>query len=198
MRRRGRSASAASRLFRDRTSMASAAEQMAANLSLANFAKATDLKKRLWFTLGALIVFRLLSFVPLPGIDPRALEHPVRQHPRRRARFLQHVLGRRPRADEPDRARRDALHHRLDRRAARHLDVADARRRSRRKARAAARSSTNIPATAPSSCCAIQGYFIAVGLEGWGAGRQRLGGARSGHDVPHHHRRSAWSAAPCS
>jgi preprotein translocase subunit SecY len=53
--------------------MASAAESMASNLSLANFAKATDLKKRLWFTLGALIVFRLLSFVPLPGIDPRAL-----------------------------------------------------------------------------------------------------------------------------
>jgi preprotein translocase subunit SecY len=42
-------------------------------LSLANFSKATDLKKRLWFTLGALIVFRLLSFVPLPGIDPHAL-----------------------------------------------------------------------------------------------------------------------------
>src|SRR5918997_6352081 len=53
--------------------MASAAEQMAANLSLANFAKATDLKKRLWFTLGALVIFRLLSFIPLPGIDPRAL-----------------------------------------------------------------------------------------------------------------------------
>jgi preprotein translocase subunit SecY len=53
--------------------MASAAEQMAANVSLAQFAKATELKKRLWFTLGALIVFRLLSFVPLPGIDPRAL-----------------------------------------------------------------------------------------------------------------------------
>ncbi|MBV9884896.1 MAG: preprotein translocase subunit SecY [Sphingomonadaceae bacterium] len=53
--------------------MASAAEQMASNISLASFAKATDLKKRLWFTLGALIVFRLLSFVPLPGIDPRAL-----------------------------------------------------------------------------------------------------------------------------
>ena len=53
--------------------MATAAEQMASSLSLANFAKATDLKKRLWFTLGALVVFRLLSFVPLPGIDPRAL-----------------------------------------------------------------------------------------------------------------------------
>ena len=53
--------------------MASAAEQMASNISLANFAKATDLKKRLWFTLGALIVFRLLSFIPLPGVDPRIL-----------------------------------------------------------------------------------------------------------------------------
>ncbi len=53
--------------------MASAAETMAANLSFANFSKATELKKRLWFTLGALIVFRLVSFVPLPGIDPTAL-----------------------------------------------------------------------------------------------------------------------------
>jgi preprotein translocase subunit SecY len=53
--------------------MASQAEQLAANISLANFAKATDLKKRLWFTIGALIIFRLLSYVPLPGIDPRAL-----------------------------------------------------------------------------------------------------------------------------
>ena len=46
---------------------------MAGNLSLASFSKATELKKRLWFTLGALIVFRLLSFVPLPGIDPTSL-----------------------------------------------------------------------------------------------------------------------------
>ncbi|MBX3561313.1 MAG: preprotein translocase subunit SecY [Sphingomonas sp.] len=53
--------------------MASTADQMVANLNLANFAKATELKKRLWFTLGALVVFRLLSFVPLPGIDPRSL-----------------------------------------------------------------------------------------------------------------------------
>jgi preprotein translocase subunit SecY len=53
--------------------MASAAEQMASSISLAKFAQATDLKKRLWFTIGALIVFRLLSYVPLPGIDPTAL-----------------------------------------------------------------------------------------------------------------------------
>ncbi len=53
--------------------MASAAEQLAANISLSTFAKATELKKRLWFTLGALVLFRFLSFVPLPGIDPRAM-----------------------------------------------------------------------------------------------------------------------------
>ena len=53
--------------------MASAAEQLASNISLASFSKATELKKRLWFTLGALILFRLLSFVPVPGIDPVAM-----------------------------------------------------------------------------------------------------------------------------
>ena len=54
--------------------MASAAEHLASSISLANFQKATELKKRLWFTIGALILFRLLSFVPIPGIDPHAME----------------------------------------------------------------------------------------------------------------------------
>jgi len=54
--------------------MATAADSLAQNLSFANFSKATDLKKRLWFTIGALVIFRLCSFVPLPGIDPVALE----------------------------------------------------------------------------------------------------------------------------
>src|SRR3546814_3634320 len=53
--------------------MASRADQMASSISFAKFSQATDLKKRLWFTLGALIVFRFLSFVPLPGIDPTVL-----------------------------------------------------------------------------------------------------------------------------
>ncbi|WP_174279179.1 preprotein translocase subunit SecY [Sphingomonas bacterium] len=53
--------------------MATRADQMAQGLSLGKFAQATDLKKRLWFTIGALIVFRLLSYVPLPGIDPTAM-----------------------------------------------------------------------------------------------------------------------------
>jgi len=46
---------------------------MASNISLANFSKATELQRRLWFTLGALILFRLLSYVPMPGIDPAAM-----------------------------------------------------------------------------------------------------------------------------
>jgi preprotein translocase subunit SecY len=54
--------------------MASRADNLASNLSLANFSKATELKQRIWFTVGALIVFRFLSFVPLPGVNPRILE----------------------------------------------------------------------------------------------------------------------------
>ena len=53
--------------------MASAADRMQQGMNLAKIAQATDLKKRLWFTIGALIVFRLLSYVPLPGVDPTAL-----------------------------------------------------------------------------------------------------------------------------
>jgi len=54
--------------------MASAAEQLAANLNFAAFAKAEELKKRIWFTLGALIVYRIGTYIPLPGIDPSAWE----------------------------------------------------------------------------------------------------------------------------
>ncbi|MCL4672056.1 MAG: preprotein translocase subunit SecY [Sphingomonadaceae bacterium] len=54
--------------------MASRADNIASNLSLANFSKATELKNRIWFTIGALIVFRFLSFVPLPGVNPLVLE----------------------------------------------------------------------------------------------------------------------------
>jgi preprotein translocase subunit SecY len=54
--------------------MASAADQLASSISFANFSKATELKKRLWFTLGALVLFRFLSFVPIPGIDPAAMQ----------------------------------------------------------------------------------------------------------------------------
>ncbi|HZL60170.1 MAG TPA: preprotein translocase subunit SecY [Stellaceae bacterium] len=53
--------------------MASAAEQLAASINFSAFAKATDLKSRIWFTLGALVIYRLGTYIPLPGIDPQVL-----------------------------------------------------------------------------------------------------------------------------
>ncbi|MGV3575149.1 MAG: preprotein translocase subunit SecY [Devosia sp.] len=52
--------------------MASAAEQLARNLSFSTFSKAKALQQRIWFTLGALLVYRLGTFIPVPGIDPDA------------------------------------------------------------------------------------------------------------------------------
>ena len=53
--------------------MASAAEQLAANLDVGAFQKATELHKRLLFTLGAMIVYRLGTFIPIPGVDPHTI-----------------------------------------------------------------------------------------------------------------------------
>ncbi|HTV30432.1 MAG TPA: preprotein translocase subunit SecY [Xanthobacteraceae bacterium] len=52
--------------------MASAAEQLAANLNFSALSRAEELKKRIWFTLGGLLVYRLGTYIPLPGIDPNA------------------------------------------------------------------------------------------------------------------------------
>lgn len=60
--------------------MASAAEQLAANISLKSFAKAEDLKKRIWFTIGVLIVYRLGTYIPLPGINPAVMAEFARSH----------------------------------------------------------------------------------------------------------------------
>jgi len=54
--------------------MASAAEQLAASINFSAFAKATELKNRIWFTLGALVIYRLGTYIPLPGIDPQVLQ----------------------------------------------------------------------------------------------------------------------------
>ncbi|ABQ31127.1 MULTISPECIES: preprotein translocase subunit SecY [Acidiphilium] len=60
--------------------MASAAEQLASSFNLETLSKATDLKKRIWFTLGALIVFRLGTYIPIPGVDPTVMEHMLAQN----------------------------------------------------------------------------------------------------------------------
>jgi preprotein translocase subunit SecY len=62
--------------------MASAAEQLASNLNFAAFSKAEELKKRIWFTLGALLVYRLGTYIPLPGIDPAAFAQAFEQQSR--------------------------------------------------------------------------------------------------------------------
>lgn len=59
--------------------MASRADNIASNLNLGNFAQATELRQRIWFTIGVLIVFRFLSFVPLPGVNPLALDRLAEQ-----------------------------------------------------------------------------------------------------------------------
>jgi preprotein translocase subunit SecY len=60
--------------------MASAAEQLAANLNFGALGKAEELKRRIWFTLGALLVYRLGTFIPIPGIDPAAFAETFKQN----------------------------------------------------------------------------------------------------------------------
>ncbi len=60
--------------------MASAAEQLAANINWSAFSKAEELQKRIWFTLGALVIYRLGTYIPLPGIDPAAFEQSFTGH----------------------------------------------------------------------------------------------------------------------
>lgn len=58
----------------------SSAERLASNLNFGLFSRATELKKRLWFVIGALIVYRLGTYVPIPGIDPHILQEIFERH----------------------------------------------------------------------------------------------------------------------
>ena len=60
--------------------MASAAEQLASSMSLGAFSKATELKKRIWFALGALLVYRVGTYIPVPGVDASVMGEMLRQH----------------------------------------------------------------------------------------------------------------------
>ncbi|MEJ0009280.1 MAG: preprotein translocase subunit SecY [Alphaproteobacteria bacterium] len=60
--------------------MVSPAERLAQNMSLGMLAKAGELKSRLLFVLGALIVYRIGTYIPIPGIDPKVLEQIFEQH----------------------------------------------------------------------------------------------------------------------
>jgi len=60
--------------------MASAAEQLASSMSLGTFSKATELKNRIWFTLAALVVYRVGTYVPVPGVDASVMGEMLSQH----------------------------------------------------------------------------------------------------------------------
>ncbi|MFL6858993.1 MAG: preprotein translocase subunit SecY [Allosphingosinicella sp.] len=148
--------------------MASAAEQMASNLSLANFAKATDLKKRLWFTLGALIVFRLLSFVPLPGIDPRSLATLFDTTKGSVLDFFNTFSG-----GSLSRMSIIALGVMPYITASIVVQLATSMSPSlaalKKEGESGRKKINQYTRYGTVLLCAIQGYFIAVGLEGWGA-----------------------------
>jgi preprotein translocase subunit SecY len=149
--------------------MASAAEQMAANISLANFTKATDLKKRLWFTLGALIVFRLLSFVPLPGIDPRALSTLFNSTRGGVLDFFNMFSG-----GSLERMSLIALGVMPYITASIVVQLATSMSPTlgalKKEGESGRKKINQYTRYGTVFLCAIQGYFIAVGLEGWGQG----------------------------
>ncbi len=60
--------------------MASAVEQLASGFNFSTFAKAEDLKKRIWFTLAALVVYRFGTYIPLPGINPDVIREFTQDH----------------------------------------------------------------------------------------------------------------------
>jgi preprotein translocase subunit SecY len=150
--------------------MASAAEQMAANISLANFAKATDLKKRLWFTIGALIVFRLLSYVPLPGIDPRALNSLFQTTRGGVLDFFNMFSG-----GSLERMSLIALGVMPYITASIVVQLATSMSPTlaalKKEGETGRKKINQYTRYGTVFLCAIQGYFIAVGLEGWGAGQ---------------------------
>lgn len=60
--------------------MTSAAERLAANINIGVLSKARELKQRMLFVMGALIVYRIGTYIPIPGIDPKILEQFFQQH----------------------------------------------------------------------------------------------------------------------
>ena len=103
--------------------MASAAEQMAANLSWGMLGKATDLRQRIFFTIGLLIVYRLGTYIPVPGIDGQALREFMQQAGQGIGGMLNLFTGGAISRMGDLRPGHHALHQRLDHRAASGHDV---------------------------------------------------------------------------
>ena len=148
--------------------MASSAEQMASSISLGSFSKATDLKKRLWFTLGALVVFRLLSFVPLPGIDPVSLSSLFQQTQGGVLDFFNMFSG-----GSLERMSLIALGVMPYITASIVMQLATTMSPQlsalKKEGESGRKKINQYTRYGTVFLCAIQGYFLAVGLESWGA-----------------------------
>ena len=107
--------------------MVSAAEQLASNLNLGAFAKAEDLKRRLWFTVGAFIVYRLGTFIPLPGINPAAFAETFKSQSGGILGMFNMFSGGALRTARDLLAQHHALHLGLDHHAVDDVDLAEAR-----------------------------------------------------------------------
>ena len=94
--------------------MASAAEQLAASINFSAFSKATELKNRIWFTLGALVIYRLGTYIPIPGIDPAILHDIFARNAGGILRHVRHVLGRRAGAHDDFCLEHHAIHFGVD------------------------------------------------------------------------------------
>jgi preprotein translocase subunit SecY len=141
---------------------------MAASLNMSNFAKATDLKTRLWFTLGALIVFRFLSFVPLPGIDPVALQAQFNTTKGGVLDFINMFSG-----GALERMSIIALGVMPYITASIVIQLATSLHPTlaalKKEGESGRKKINQYTRYGTVALCAVQGYFIAVGLEAWGA-----------------------------
>ncbi len=165
--------------------MVSAAEQLVSNLNFAAFAKADELKKRIWFTLGALLIYRLGTYIPIPGINPAGARRRVPAAAVGHPRHVQHVLGRRHRAHGDLRAQHHAVYLGVDHHPAAHHRLA-ASRAAQEGRRAGPPADQPIHPLRHGVPCRAAGL-----RHRRRARRRRQRGGRSRLVLPHHHRHHA-------
>ena len=114
-------------------------------------------------------MFRLLSFVPLPGIDPHSLQSLFSRTQGGVIDFFNNFSGGALSRHVGDRAGRDAIHHRVDRHPARQSSLSPTLAAIKKEGESGRKKLNQYTRYGTVLLTAVQGYFIAVGLEGWGA-----------------------------
>ena len=145
--------------------MVSAAEQLAANINWSAFGKADELKKRIWFTLGALIIYRLGTYIPLARNRSRRFRGDLQRQQPGRAPTLQHVRRRRRAAHGDLRPEHHALYLRLDHHSA--LDsVFPTLEALKKEGESGPQGLNQYTRYLTVVLAAFQAYGIAIGLQG--------------------------------